>query len=403
MRRGLLRVPLPIITRLKGVQGLDLDFANGRYALNSPYGSAFPAGWSFSRTGAATALDLAGNVIQFATGVPRITNRGLLVEEGRTNLFLNSALAGGGSAPTSWFWDIGTGTSAPVSSVYLSGGTAYQQTATAQRPFIRQQPAVAANTTYTASFLVEANPNGIDAQNMILAVGLPAGASQSYPQGGTFVPVAGQRVLLQIVVAATAGTAQVRCGVGVQANATGSLTFSLPQFETGTAATSPIITTGAAGTRGVDTAGVNPLFGAISGEYTVVAEVDITRAPGVQQNVFLLWDGTNVNRAYVLRQTGGAFELAVVSSNVYRGGRVSSVVSSTGIVKVGVSCTAAGLFRMALNGTALVTAGPFAAPIVDRLAIGQTSTAGDRPNDSIARIRIIPRAVSDAELQALTA
>lgn len=74
-----------------GVSGLDLDFANGRYALNSSPSSSFPTGWSFSRTGAGTALTSAGVIVPFATGVPRITDRGLLVEGARTNLLLNSA------------------------------------------------------------------------------------------------------------------------------------------------------------------------------------------------------------------------------------------------------------------------------------------------------------------------
>jgi hypothetical protein len=92
--------------------GLDLNFAGGVFSLNNTRTSnpANIPGWSFSRTdtdGTATALDLAGNVIQFATGVPRITNRGILVEEARTNVQLRSnplaAVAGSpGTAPTGW-------------------------------------------------------------------------------------------------------------------------------------------------------------------------------------------------------------------------------------------------------------------------------------------------------------
>jgi len=49
-------------------------------------------GWSFTRATVGTAEDLAGNIIQFASGEPRRTDRGLLLEATRTNLFLNSAV-----------------------------------------------------------------------------------------------------------------------------------------------------------------------------------------------------------------------------------------------------------------------------------------------------------------------
>jgi len=66
--------------------GLDLDFANNRYALNGAYSSTFPAGWSFTRASPKTAPAPNG-LLSFATGVPAIVpTRGLLVEEARTNI-----------------------------------------------------------------------------------------------------------------------------------------------------------------------------------------------------------------------------------------------------------------------------------------------------------------------------
>ena len=49
-------------------------------------------GYSFTRATVGTAEDLAGNIIQFAAGEPRRTDRGLLLEGTRANLFLNSAV-----------------------------------------------------------------------------------------------------------------------------------------------------------------------------------------------------------------------------------------------------------------------------------------------------------------------
>lgn len=83
--KAMLLAPRPLI---------DLNFAGGvcralGFADSNPAGLP---GWSFTRAGAGTALDLAGNVVQFASGVPRITDRGFLVESARTNLLLNSAV-----------------------------------------------------------------------------------------------------------------------------------------------------------------------------------------------------------------------------------------------------------------------------------------------------------------------
>jgi hypothetical protein len=92
LKRGLIRQ----------VNGLDLNFATGRYALNGDYRSDITNvfGWSFTRASVGTALDASNNIIQFASGAPRITNRGILVEESRTNLLLNSATLGTQSVTT---------------------------------------------------------------------------------------------------------------------------------------------------------------------------------------------------------------------------------------------------------------------------------------------------------------
>lgn len=78
---------------------IDLDFANGRYfgkKLSDITCSRASVGW---------ADDASGNWTQFLSNVPRITNKGLLVEEARTNILLQSqdftttwASANGGTA-----------------------------------------------------------------------------------------------------------------------------------------------------------------------------------------------------------------------------------------------------------------------------------------------------------------
>lgn len=63
---------------------LDMYFAGGQYF------GATPADMTVTRASAGYAQTSAGTWVSFASGAPRITDKGLLVEEGRTNYFLNN-------------------------------------------------------------------------------------------------------------------------------------------------------------------------------------------------------------------------------------------------------------------------------------------------------------------------
>lgn len=68
------------------------DFRAGRYKLGRRqyrHPSAIP-GWSFTRASTGYAETSAGALVPFASGAPRITDRGLLVEQASTNLLLRS-------------------------------------------------------------------------------------------------------------------------------------------------------------------------------------------------------------------------------------------------------------------------------------------------------------------------
>jgi len=79
---------------LGGVQPLHYwDFTTNRALFAGADVGAVTAtpGWSFTRATVGSAEDLAGNIVQFSSGQIRRTDRGLLIEGARTNLFLNSA------------------------------------------------------------------------------------------------------------------------------------------------------------------------------------------------------------------------------------------------------------------------------------------------------------------------
>lgn len=373
-------------------RGLDLHFARERYALNGRYGRALPPGWSYAGTGSGRTVILPdGTILPIADGLPRIApGRGFVNEDARTNRCANTNV---NPANTTGVALVDTGTGATLSVVNDAAelatiglsGNAFRLTAGTGTAFANFPGSGTANT----------NPH------VMQAYARGGSGALLYSSGGTLATFGASSTYRRVIKPAEAPNIATRTMM-IQADAGQTVFFVLNDFQESSFATSPIITTGASGTRGVDTAGINPLFGAISGEYTVVCDLDISRPAGIQQNAFLLWDGTNANRVYVFRQPGGAFELAVVSSNVYRGGRVSSVIATPGIVRVGLSCTAAGLFRMAINGLSLLDVGPVTAPVIDRIALGQVATTGDRTNDAIARLRALPFSVSGAELAALT-
>jgi hypothetical protein len=121
--------------------GLDLNFAGGVFSLNNTR-TASPAnipGWSFSRTdtnGIATALDLAGNVIQFPS---------------RTNLLLQSQTFG-----TTWVQDNATVTS-DFATAPDGSNTADRivETVANLQHGVWQSVSVSNSTVYSASFFVK--------------------------------------------------------------------------------------------------------------------------------------------------------------------------------------------------------------------------------------------------------
>lgn len=232
--------------------GLDLDFAAGRYALDGVYGAGLPAGWTFERAGAGTAERLDGTLVPFATGVPRITDRGLLVEEQRTNkLTLRNATpsstvgygVSGGLAVAEIVDDSAALASAGLSSICPSG-TVVRVTATG--PWRLTLSGAAGNTSAhfgSVYWRTEGTAPGRGRADIVWS-------NLSEDPTTAPIPLTHYQRLLKNLGAPSTPSVQM----SIRGSNAGVYYFILPQLEEGTFATSPIVTEGAAATRGADVA-----------------------------------------------------------------------------------------------------------------------------------------------------
>jgi hypothetical protein len=408
--------------------GLDLNFAGGVFSLNNTR-TASPAaipGWSFSRTdtnGVATALDLAGNVIQFATGVPRITNRGILVEEARTNVLLWS------QEFDNAYW----GKTAVIVTANVS--VAPDGTTTADR--MVEAASVGQHNIVSGSVAFAASPSPLTAsvffkrssgsRNIALRAGGASGSAIAIFNGETGAFVSSATTGSNWSVSGTPAAAlalgggwfwaravfadtevsgskilyvQMYDGTTLSYSGDGSSAFDIWQadLQAGAFATSPIITTGAAGTRGAENAFVTGLAGLPP--FTFFTEGD-AGASGFPQYGGID-DGTSTNRVVHLRVGSANNAYVEITSG---GGSTGANVGPVGVVfagqttKIASSVTSAGL-RASRDGSAIATAAR-TVNALNRLCVGNAT--GTLPaNGYIRRIRILPTTSTDAQLQALT-
>jgi hypothetical protein len=420
---------LGVFSRLAATRGLDLDFAKGVYALNGPRLPTFPAGWSFSRTdtnGTATALDLAGNVIQFATGVPRITNRGILVEEARTNSLRNSVAAGAvagtpGTLPTNWLeLSLAAGISREVVGAGTEDGLTYvdmrffgtASTSPAVQLNFEQVGVVAASaaqvwTTSCFTKLVAGSLTDIAAVTLRLyprtavPAELPGVVSSDLKS-----EITAARARISAALTTPASTATVNTGLAFSITGTKTLDFTIrlysPQLEAGAFATSPIITTGAAGTRGADA----PRLTVVGGEKTVIVEgiapTTLTATLRCLASLTTADFATYVVAGFTSTGTVQLFRKSSIGNTTL--GVTSNVVTAGAPFKFAFTFGTDGTDASCLNGgTPVTNTGLAGVYTFTELRPGWWAGDPGPFNAYDGRIRVFDRRVTAAELQALTA
>lgn len=392
-----------------------LDFTQNLYRSSDFY-STIPlaTGWTFSRTdtsGTATAFRADGTVATFASGVPRITNRGLLVEESRTNLLLQS------QDFDNAYWTkarctITTNTTLAPDGT-MSADSLVEDTTNNSHPVFRSVGGLANATTYTFSVFV--SPIGRTSCNLAAsntAFGPPGNATFSLLGSGSVTSSTGCTATIQAVAGGF-----YRCSITLTTVAAGNgdvylqpvnvtpsyLGNGLPaiaiwqaDLQAGSFPTSPIITTTAAGTRGADVAALSGLI--LPAAYTLSVDgVVPPNTAGYPRAIALDSDNNNIF-IFGAAEGRGGFYMGAGAVNAVSGPSQTPGQDIRFAFRAETNNA-----RNCINGTLGSLATTFSPKTGSvTLNIGQSPGGGGVWNSYIRRIRIIPRAVSDAELQALT-
>jgi hypothetical protein len=329
----------------------------------------------------------------------------ILLEPQRTNGLLNTVFSGSGAAPTSWTQAVGTGTSTLTASTLGVGAQACSQSATAERPFLSQSFTLVASTTYSYSIYIESISGVLTNDNVLLASGLPLGATTSYFANGisvspTALAVVG-RLSITIVVSSTGGSAAFRCGIGTSSNQTGTLLFSRPQLEAGAYATSFIPTTTASVTRNADSITRNNIFTnglitAAGGTWFVELRNNVARVRDAGANSLFLGDTISGNtNSFIFRNSVGTNTRLAITKR-FVGSETILYTTLTDNLKVAIKWngSTADVF---VNGTKVVTATAFTTTNMEFL----NGNGNDVPK-YINEMALFPTALTDTQCIALT-
>jgi hypothetical protein len=244
---------IPTLTLMRPTAtGLSLNFAAGNYRSGGvDLGSlAGVQGWSFSRTGAATAATAAGTLVAFATGTPRVTDLGLLLETpARTN-----KISVYNANPPDLAGMVKTGDAAAtvtrVSDTAALAAAGLSSVATSGQVWKLDNSGGTSTAVATASGSVgNTNPHSLSVWvrgSGSVRLRLSGVNSSVFAPGAAYAWV----TTLNVTPNSPGDQWSIWC-------ATGSVAwFILPGLEEATSAGGPIITTGASATRGADGASV---------------------------------------------------------------------------------------------------------------------------------------------------
>jgi len=380
---------------------------------------------TFTRASTATFFDSAGVLTSAAIDAPRfdynpstLAAQGLLIEEARTNLLLQSA-----DFTTTWGQSNVTitanttaspdgGTNGDTLLINSAGGATNQTSQT-----------FTAGSTITITMFAKKNASNflrVEAGNLVNCwFNLDTGVTGTNSAGSGNVLFSAKSIqaisggwyrCVLTVTTSTITTLGVLLFATNTDNNTSSLNSSIflwgAQLEAGAFPTSYIPTTTTALTRAADVASVNtlsPWYNSVAG--TILNEVMLYALPP-----------TGAFPHYTSINNGAASNYVNLGSNQFANHRVSAVGSSITLIDLNaggsLSVNTASKWALAYansdyagsaNGGAVVTSTTAGLPSgLTQMTIGRSGTGANQANGWIRRITYYPRRLSNAELQALT-
>ena len=390
------------------------------------YPKSFSDMHTLTRASTKYAQNLAGVWTEFASGVAAITDRGILIEESRTNSIRNSSTQGAGSGvqPTNW---VSSATANNVTRTIGSPGVSaqgiefmsyqYAGTPSASSTYgvggeSVTQIAASSGQTWTASFFVRLAA-GSDANatfNVIIRERDAGGASLALTTGPAFVPTSSWQRVSVTRTFTEATTAFVSASVGASYTnglaIDSTLEIGWPQLELGAFATSPIRTTNAAATRAADVITIDPKYSSLAQGSAYFEWDEIVGPVGSEARAFALRVDANERMQLAITNPSSLVIFTTVSGGVAS----ASPVSASAVV---LANTYKAAIRWGTNDVAMDLTASLGDPAPDvscvmpvgahNISIGNSGSPGSFFNRYIRRLTFYPRKLTDAELGALVA
>jgi hypothetical protein len=391
-------------------------------------GSQLWQGATFTRNSLANAF-VGTTLTPFAADVPRFGSltlggtSGLVVEGSRTNSIRNNTMVGavvgvvgsGGAMPTNWEIESGAGLTEEIIAIGSSNGIDYIDIKISGTPIgaayarryesLSQIPASSTQTWTGSQFfaIVGGNSTNIASiNNRIVFVATSANSQNMLPT------LTGSLQRYSNTLTAPASTTNVynmfSMGLTIGLAVDITLRIGLPQLELGSFESSPIKTLGSAAvTRAasvplIEDVNTKPWFNA--SEFTVIAEFEIPQFVTSQRILAFGTAGSLLNRIEILT-TGTSARLFVEGGS----GAVADFTAA-GLVagasnKIALRCKLDD-YAMSVNGGAVGTDTSAIVPPVTALFLGMSTVSGNHLNGVIKSLTLIPRGLTNAQLQALS-
>jgi hypothetical protein len=190
-------------------------------------------------------------------------------------------------------------------------------------------------------------------------------------------------------------------GTSIDSNAQGANVFWQAQLETGSVATSPIVTTAGTASRVADVVsltGASSLIGQTEG--TLYCEID-TRSFGSNRRILDVALDVNTDRITIQKGNGNdTLQGIVVVGNVTQA-LISGTATASGIFKIAFAYKAND-FAMYINGVQSGTDNSGTVPAAISIGLGNSITGGASFNDRIRSVALFPTRLANASLATLT-